>query len=201
MARLEKAYNLLSNAYIMGEAEAGESFINTYSNSIFVNWYEHDTHKRYRDYFRKYIKTAKVDAVGYDTFSYVNYLGNSTGSAFDSNSYASFIDTNGILYIFRAIGNSCASSFGSYSGSVTCGPIIVDVSGRRLGKGKIRTAGKHVFVIDVTKNGVKPGGYEKIGTASGVCTGLNCTAWVLTYKNMDYLHCKDLSWNGKTKCK
>ena len=28
-----------------------------------------------------------------------------------------------------------------------------------------------------------------------------CTAWVLYNENMDYLHCDDLSWNGKHSCK
>lgn len=28
-----------------------------------------------------------------------------------------------------------------------------------------------------------------------------CTAWVIVNENMDYLHCNDLDWNGKTSCK
>ena len=31
--------------------------------------------------------------------------------------------------------------------------------------------------------------------------GLGCTAWVLYNKNLDYLHCDNLSWNGKKSCK
>lgn len=31
--------------------------------------------------------------------------------------------------------------------------------------------------------------------------GRGCTAWVIYKENMDYLHCNDLSWNGKSKCK
>ena len=31
--------------------------------------------------------------------------------------------------------------------------------------------------------------------------GLVCTAWVIYKGNMDYLHCNDLSWTGKDKCK
>ena len=27
-----------------------------------------------------------------------------------------------------------------------------------------------------------------------------CTAWVIYKGNMDYLHCRDLSWTGKSKC-
>jgi hypothetical protein len=30
--------------------------------------------------------------------------------------------------------------------------------------------------------------------------GHSCTAWVIYNENMDYLHCNDLSWGGKTKC-
>lgn len=30
--------------------------------------------------------------------------------------------------------------------------------------------------------------------------GRPCTAWVIYKENMDYLHCNDLSWNGKSKC-
>ena len=31
--------------------------------------------------------------------------------------------------------------------------------------------------------------------------GRACTAWVIFNENMDYLHCDDLSWSGKHKCK
>ncbi len=31
--------------------------------------------------------------------------------------------------------------------------------------------------------------------------GYGCTAWALYNENLDYLHCTDLEWNGKTKCK
>ena len=31
--------------------------------------------------------------------------------------------------------------------------------------------------------------------------GRGCAAWVIYNGNMDYLHCNDLDWNGKTKCK
>ena len=31
--------------------------------------------------------------------------------------------------------------------------------------------------------------------------GRGCTAWVLQNENMDYLHCDDLDWDTKTKCK
>ena len=36
---------------------------------------------------------------------------------------------------------------------------------------------------------------------SGKDNGRGCTAWVLLNENMDYLHCSDLGWNTKTRCK
>ncbi len=29
---------------------------------------------------------------------------------------------------------------------------------------------------------------------------LFCAAWVIYNENLDYLHCNDLAWDGKTKC-
>lgn len=31
--------------------------------------------------------------------------------------------------------------------------------------------------------------------------GYGCSAWVIYNENMDYLHCNDLSWEHKTKCR
>lgn len=31
-------------------------------------------------------------------------------------------------------------------------------------------------------------------------SGRGCTSWIIKNKNMDYLHCDDLSWDGKKKC-
>lgn len=36
---------------------------------------------------------------------------------------------------------------------------------------------------------------------SNIDSGKGCTAWVIYNENMDYLHCDDLDWNNKTKCK
>lgn len=38
-------------------------------------------------------------------------------------------------------------------------------------------------------------------TVAADVNGIACTAWVLVHKNLDYLHCPGLRWNGpKTKC-
>lgn len=75
--------------------------------------------------------------------------------------------------------------------------------------------GVDVFNFLFTKNGFVPNGmstgtsyaFDKacdIKNQSGLnadAQGRGCTAWVLFNGNMDYLHCNDLSWDGKTKCK
>ena len=38
-------------------------------------------------------------------------------------------------------------------------------------------------------------------STSNTANGRACTAWVIFNENMDYLHCDDLSWDGKHKCK
>ncbi|MFR1672295.1 MAG: type II secretion system protein [Candidatus Gastranaerophilaceae bacterium] len=75
--------------------------------------------------------------------------------------------------------------------------------------------GKTGFTFFYTPSGIVPAGKEddssSITRFPDYCTinfkavgadrnGLGCTAWVLHNKNMDYLHCEGLSWDGKNKC-
>ena len=69
----------------------------------------------------------------------------------------------------------------------------------------------------ITKHGIVPQGTQmqtkgytfdrackdkSIGLISGLGpNGGGCTAWVIYNENMDYLHCSDLSWESKTKCR
>ena len=70
------------------------------------------------------------------------------------------------------------------------------------------------FNFKLTKNGLVPCGEKNdtyqpfetkcdISNKSGASTdtqGRGCTAWVIYEGNMEYLHCDDLSWDGKKKC-
>lgn len=85
------------------------------------------------------------------------------------------------------------------------GEIWVDINGKSLPN----VVGKDVFLFLYTNARVVPYGYNKTDkslkdlgcTTSSNGGGANCTAWVLVNENMDYLHCDDLSWKGKTSCK
>ncbi len=95
-------------------------------------------------------------------------------------------------------------------GNVTghCGEIWVDVNGHK----KPNVVGKDVFLFIFTKNKLVP--YKATDRASSIYNGplsktqcrfqeagYDCANWVMTYENLDYLHCDDLSYSGKTKCK
>ena len=92
-----------------------------------------------------------------------------------------------------------------------CGEFMVDVNG----KNGPNVTGKDVFIFYYTKYGAIPAGtkeetgYKESKPFDTLCNpksthknnGYGCTAWVIYNGNMDYLHCTDLSWDGKTKCK
>lgn len=89
-----------------------------------------------------------------------------------------------------------------------CGQIFYDTNGR-TGPNK---TGVDVFLFYFTKYGVIPLGtaletksnsFDKMCnlSTSSRLNGYGCAAWVIYNENMDYLHCNDLSWDGKKKCK
>lgn len=89
------------------------------------------------------------------------------------------------------------------------GQIFVDINGPKAPN----VLGKDVFSFIVIKDRLVARGTatssssQSLGAAS-YCSvkdgighnGLGCTAWVIYNENMDYLHCNDLSWGGKTTC-
>lgn len=73
--------------------------------------------------------------------------------------------------------------------------------------------GVNNFMFYLSKNGIIPAGREnsRLFSFENFCkndksitdsaNGHGCTAWVINNENMDYLYCTDLSWNGKHKCR
>lgn len=90
-----------------------------------------------------------------------------------------------------------------------CGEFMIDLNGSK----PPNKTGEDVFLFYYTKYGVIPCGMSEITksnrTFESMCNksvsdkinGYACTAWVIFNENMDYLHCTDLSWSGKKKCK
>ena len=87
-----------------------------------------------------------------------------------------------------------------------CGEIFVDINGPK----PPNATGKDVFIFWFTRYGVVPRGLpEETAKMATLCNiknkhflnGYACAAWVIYNENMDYLHCDDLSWDGKKSCK
>ena len=87
-----------------------------------------------------------------------------------------------------------------------CGEVFVDINGPK----PPNATGKDVFIFWFTRYGVVPRGLpEETAKMATFCNiknkhflnGYACAAWVIYNENMDYLHCDDLSWDGKKSCK
>lgn len=114
----------------------------------------------------------------------------------DANNFSTFVLSDGTAV---GIWGSTGSTYGS---------IIVDINGK---KGP-NTTGKDAFWFAIRGSSIVPYGIKDelsynntfencINPVSAYYTSRGCTAWVIFNENMDYLHCKDLSWDGKTRCK
>lgn len=86
--------------------------------------------------------------------------------------------------------------------NTNCAVLFVDLNGKK----KPNTTGRDAFWFRVKNNRIVPYGttdeeFQSCAYTDGTYPSRNCTAWVLYNENLDYLHCKGLSWNGKKKCK
>jgi hypothetical protein len=64
-------------------------------------------------------------------------------------------------------------------------------------------SGEDIFQFWMTPNSIIPTGLQgdsEFDYCKRGIDGYGCAAWVIYNENMDYLHCNDLSWEGKTKC-
>lgn len=135
-------------------------------------------------------------------------------------SIAKFRLTNGMNVFFYSYGNEPLENI---SKSTAWGAISVDINGDK----NPNIMGRDMFSFVFTENGVVPSGLpENLSSSTGfiineegvaeeipltdVLEGCNrtncighcetCSAWVIRNENMDYLHCDDLSWDGKKSC-
>lgn len=203
ITKLKKVYQNLSSVYELARQEKGDlaSYITRPSTM-----YDELRHREFRDYFMTYYKDAKPD--GY----YASWKSSATSitHASSNNTFSTFIANDGTGYVFmKNIGNFCDSDLPAYHdrSKKSCGSIMVDLyASTRTSWGDASTkreVGKNVFAFTVLPDKIVPAGYSRLNQDPLSCytNKFECTQWVLLNNNMDYLHCDDLSWNGKRKCK
>ncbi len=219
VTQLEKTYSILSQAF--------EQAIN--DNGTVDNWCEEeDLENSYKscsdkigEKIKPYLKTLKTCKAGqsgcfdakykiriesdYGVSHKYFYLTSQQFLLLDG-SAVSFDAGNGDRYLHLW----CQANKNETSGNLrylrNCGEVYVDVNGKRAPN----VVNKDVFYFRIYKDGIAPAGLPadtvwvtsfKETCLKGRYNGDACAGWVLINKNMDYLHCKDLSWNGKHRCK
>lgn len=206
VAKVKKAYSILSQAYLMANTEFG-SFDQW---GITTNKDNKESHIIFGNNMKKFMKLSK-DCIGQSN-TYTNnncYINNSTSLV---NSASRVVLNNGSVISFRMYSSNCSSKYVIPGKANTCGIITLYTNPK-----KETQNGKNAFVFFITKEGtVVPEGSPKgVHQFNQACnknitkpypsySGSNmygCTAWVIYNENMDYWHCDGLDWGGKTKCK
>ncbi|MBR1753622.1 type II secretion system protein, partial [bacterium] len=197
VSKLKKAYSTLTNAYSLISAEKGEP----------TKWLQTNEDDEIGNIFAQYLNVAKNCGTAsgcLNSAPYYSLDGSLRPNNDTRNNLAKLALTDGTSVAFRFQDPSCSAEIGNTpTYSTRCGFIVVNINN---GKGD-NIYGKNVFEFNLTKNGIVPYGaiddtntpFETNCVAENADGG-GCTAWVLYNENMDYLHCHDLSWSGKTKC-
>ena len=201
VARLKKTYSVLSNAYMLALNE----------NPDVTSWFPSDeiseNSKIFFDKIKPYLKIQKECGFekGCLTSGYVKTLDGRNYTIYDErdDEYRFILSDGTTLWFYISINDLDLVNENGI------GNIKVDIDGK---KGPY-TFGKDVFLFYITTNKIVPYGTQNT-TINSVsfdyacnkskttdANGIGCTAWVLYNENMDYLHCNDLTWSGKVRCK
>ena len=211
ISRLTKAYATISNAYQMAKIENGELYAWGFTRNSTTGTTDPDT----GDYeiadgtvensnlfwakLTPYLKVVKHTDTTKDNYQFDTYTLDGRRSGMLTMSTVELAD--GTTFFGGYIGDYRCSDT-----AVTCGDFAVDINGINT---EPNTFGKDIFYFDVTKNGIKPQASEERRPFDDYCNmtktstdfnGYGCAAWILQNKNMDYLKCNDLTWDGKHTC-
>lgn len=206
VTKLKKVYSVLSQAFTMAVANNGQPE----NWGVYADYVKNDDESINKEESKKlmqeksvllanimipYLKTMKVCYVESGCW-YNDNVYALNGEVWDSaerTDLAKVILNDGTILAFG----------GKLSGNIP-GWILVDINGSK----KPNKYGIDVFEFDILNKGLQPYGIQgdilfpfKSACAKGYnSNGHGCTAWVIYNENMDYLHCDDLSWDGKHKC-
>ena len=216
VVQLKKAYSELSQAYNLAVEEFGSP----------TEWgmgrmYEEKSHYIMASNMKKYLKLSE-DCVDMPDSEAKRVCGqeDKIGKLYFQNEIIqttvkrygrAVILSDGTTVTFRVYSGQCNHQYGAAKN--VCGSIAVDVNGSKYPN----QSGEDQFSFFFTKDKLVPAGikgssltferacnrlinspYPSYGGSSNMYA---CTAWVLYNENQDYLHCDDLSWDGKHSCK
>ena len=206
VARLKKFYSSISQSYLLAKEEYGTP---DYWYTDEEVPYSQAASNKMGDILTKNMKILKTCYGGKGCFPDITYKKIDGENATNWDNYkniAKYLTNDGYSLFFFSYGNQ----FQNYGNGVlvkTYGAISIDINGFK----KPNIFGRDMFTFSFTEQGIVPNGAQikiknpfpyscnRTKCTDAWCEG--CAAWVIYNENMDYLHCDDLDWNGKTKCK
>ena len=194
VTKLKKCYSLVSQAYVSILNDEGESDTLQAGDDLEM-----------MEKFGKYLKYQKTCGRNKGCFPNVTYK-SVTGNGYskwedDTTDRSRAILTDGTLIMFNK-----SAMWGGNKGNYLYAQIYVDINGFK-GPNQL---GKDFFYFYISPEKIVPAGAKALEEKNEDqkftknCiqqNGYTCAAWVIYNENMDYLHCKDLSWDGKHSCK
>ena len=193
VTKLKKCYSLVSQAYVSILNDEGGSDTLQAGDDLEM-----------MEKFGKYLKYQKTCGRNKGCFPNVTYK-SVTGNGYskwedDTTDRSRAILTDGTLIMFNK------SAMWGGGGNYLYAQIYVDINGFK-GPNQL---GRDFFYFYINPEKIVPAGAKALEEKNENqkftknCiqqNGYACAAWVIYNENMDYLHCKDLSWDGKHSCK
>lgn len=212
VSQLKKVYSALSQAFVSAVQENG-----TPDEWGMGDMYDENSHLIMANNFKKHLKLSQ-DCTNMNGTQARKVCGMQDNAGKNNNleivgapSQAKAIILNdGTIVGFRHYEANCAMVFGDLKN--VCGILYVDLNGQK----RPNSGGYDQFNIYVAKDKLVPLGFKgdyltfekacnrkiDVPFSSYSDRGMySCAAWVLYNENQDYLHCDDLSWDGKHSCK
>ena len=194
VTKLKKCYSLVSQAYVSILNDEGGSDTLQAGDDLEM-----------MEKFGKYLKYQKTCGRNKGCFPNVTYK-SVTGNGYskwedDTTDRSRAILTDGTLIMFNK-----SAMWGRNEGNYLYAQIYVDINGFK-GPNQL---GRDFFYFYINPEKIVPAGAKALEEKNEGqkftknCiqqNGYACAAWVIYNENMDYLHCKDLSWDGKHSCK
>ena len=205
VSQLKKSYSTIQQAYLMAVNELGTPDQWALNDDLLTDNDDVDDSKNLLYYMKDYLKITKYcggEALGCwaDTYSL-------KGTLFQSHEYqkrySKALLADGETILTYVLSPTCSGAYGSVKD--VCGFYRIDVNGKK----KPNQMGRDVFTFYIAKNRIVPAGsaedtsaysFDRSCRDASSHEGRGCTAWVIYNENMDYLHCDDLSWDGKKSC-
>jgi prepilin-type N-terminal cleavage/methylation domain-containing protein len=200
ITRLKKVYSVLQNAFIQAQNEHGSPT----DWELAIGPGPVGTRNLYNILIKDNIKISKY-CDNTDTGCFSNKIAKYPDGV---NLPYSYVTTNivaALLVDGVAIGVDARSldcTF-DWGGLQVCGIIHIDLNGKKAPN----QIGQDTFEFAILKDKIVPA--DLMFTENGNCKNTNIinrktrcvTSWAVINENMDYLHCDDLSWDGKITCK